>query len=407
VSVRFLSCLVTLTSLALTSCEGSALADSLVVADGRVLDVRGGSRTPAVLLQQAGIKADTDDVFLNLGMQVDAAASIPLGDAIRLQIVNPLPVLINGKPVLSASSTVAAAVRNQGYELHAADLLDPPAETPLTRGMVITFTPAIMIRASADGTARQVRSTSGSTGAALADAGLGLQGLDMSHPSEPAPPVDGGEARVTRAAEAMLLDQVVIPYESQISDSAELEFGLEQVTQPGTAGLAVTATRVRRHDGVEVSRQPAPQAVVQEPQDRIVVRGTRLVETTETIDGTSITYWRNQQMYATIYSPCNSATPDGSCSTGTASGRPAGKGVVAVDPGLYAFLNGQRLYIPGYGFAVIGDVGGGYIIEQNLGISRYKWIDLGFDDNNIQDMTGWVSVYFLAPAPASVPDVLR
>ena len=40
-------------------------------------------------------------------------------------------------------------------------------------------------------------------------------------------------------------------------------------------------------------------------------------------------------------------------------------------------------------------------------ISRYKWIDLGFDDDDIQDMTGWISVYFLAPAPASMPDVLR
>ena len=210
-----------------------------------------------------------------------------------------------------------------------------------------------------------------------------------------------------RVTESLILEQQTIPYESLTTESADVEFGVEQVMQPGRPGLAVTTTRLRRQDGTEISRQTAQRSVVMEPEDRVVLRGTKLVERTETIDGVSLTYWRNLQMYATIYSPCNSGTGDGSCSSGTASGRPAGKGVVAVDPSMYAFLNGQRLYIPGYGFAVVGDIGGGYIIEQNLGISRYKWIDLGFDDNNIQDMTGWVSVYFLAPAPSSIPDVLR
>jgi 3D (Asp-Asp-Asp) domain-containing protein len=139
----------------------------------------------------------------------------------------------------------------------------------------------------------------------------------------------------------------------------------------------------------------------------LVVRGTKIVDKATTVDGVSLSYWYTTQMYATVYSPCNSGTADGSCSTGTASGLRAGKGVVAVDPALFAVLNGQRLYIPGYGHAVIGDVGGGYIVEQNLGISRYKWIDLGFDDNNIQDMTGWITVYFLSPAPAAIPDVLK
>ena len=39
--------------------------------------------------------------------------------------------------------------------------------------------------------------------------------------------------------------------------------------------------------------------------------------------------------------------------------------------------------------------------------SRVIGIDLGFDDNNMPDMTGWVTVYFLAPAPATIPDALK
>ena len=140
-------------------------------------------------------------------------------------------------------------------------------------------------------------------------------------------------------------------------------------------------------------------------QTQIVTTGSKIVVKTATVDGVTIEYWRAYEMYATIYSPCNSGTSG--CSYGTASGLTAGKGVVAVDPDMYSYLQGQRIYVPGYGFAVIGDLGGGYILEDLLGISRYRWIDLGFDDDNIVDMTGWLTVYFLAPAPTSVPPVMQ
>jgi 3D (Asp-Asp-Asp) domain-containing protein len=302
---------------------------------------------------------------------------------------------------------VGEALRESGLALFAADFLDPPAETRIAAGMLISVTNAATLQVSADGTVQPLLTLDPRLGPAMADAGIPLQGLDLASPSETQLAADLREAHLTRVTESVQLSQEPVPFDNQTTDSADLELGIEQVLQPGLPGLAVASTRIRREDGTQVSSETSPQTVVVEPQDRLVVRGTKLVEKTETVDGVSITYWRSLQMYATVYSPCNSGTADGSCSSGTASGRPAGKGVVAVDPGLYAYLNGQRLYIPGYGFAVVGDIGGGYIIEQNLGISRYKWIDLGFDDNNIEDLTGWVPVYFLAPAPASVPDVLK
>jgi hypothetical protein len=109
-------------------------------------------------------------------------------------------------------------------------------------------------------------------------------------------------------------------------------------------------------------------------------------------------------MYATIYSPCTRAQ---ACSYSTASGLRAGRGVVALDRSMYSYLQGARIYIPGYGHAVVGDIGGGYLLEESIGVSRYRWIDLGFNDNNIVEMSGWLTVYFLAPVPASIPPVMQ
>ena len=55
------------------------------------------------------------------------------------------------------------------------------------------------------------------------------------------------------------------------------------------------------------------------------------------------------------------------------------------------------MYVTGYGFGVIGDVGGG--------ISGTPWIDLGFDEESFktQAFVGWVTMYLLMPAPANVP----
>jgi 3D (Asp-Asp-Asp) domain-containing protein len=231
--------------------------------------------------------------------------------------------------------------------------------------------------------------------------------LDVSEHGDGASLPAQTRLRLTRVSETLELDLEPLAFESMYQDSAEIDLGLENVLEPGRAGVAVTRTRVQYRDGVETSRETEPKAVVLPPQDAVILRGSRIAENSAIVDGVTLQYWRVLQMYATVYSPCNSGTPDGSCSSGTASGLPLGKGVVAMDPGLYAYLNGQRLYIPGYGYATVADVGGGFVIENNLGISRYKWIDLGFDDDNIQDLTGWITVYFLSPAPATIPDALR
>jgi 3D (Asp-Asp-Asp) domain-containing protein len=143
---------------------------------------------------------------------------------------------------------------------------------------------------------------------------------------------------------------------------------------------------------VQVSQQSESESIVRPPQDRILGIGTKIVIRTATVDGVTIEYWRALNLYATAYSPCRSMTPSGACSYGTSSGLRAGKGVVAMVYPWYILFGFEHVYVPGYGQAVIGDVGG---------IGGHYWIDLGYDDDNFVGWSQMVTVYFLTPVPAN------
>ena len=115
---------------------------------------------------------------------------------------------------------------------------------------------------------------------------------------------------------------------------------------------------------------------------------------TRTPDGT-IEYWRKIRVRATSYSPCRLGTGDNRCSYTTASGARLAKGIVAVSLKWFRMMRGQRVYIPGYGFGVIGD----------YGALPGMWIDLGFDEETFEQgaIVGSVDMYFLTPIPATIP----
>jgi hypothetical protein len=249
-----------------------------------------------------------------------------------------------------------------------------------------------------------IRSAARTVGGVLAEAGIPLMGLDTSSPPESEAPPPDGQIRVTRIHESFEVTIESIPFEEEVTYSPDVPFGQSETIQPGVEGVSMIRERIRYEDGVEVSRTTEEQNILREPQARIVQSGEKIVLAPV---GGSIPYdyWYATEMFASVYSPCESGT--GGCSYGTASGARAGYGIVAVDYSIYSYLAGMQVYIPGYGVATIGDTGGGPIIETAFGVPRTKWIDLGFNDGQIVDMTGWVTVYFLAPAPAEIPYFLK
>ena len=401
---RWLACSILLLTV---SCQPQT--SSITILDGgQIFHVTSTEEIPLVVLTQNGFSPQPADRILLNGQPVALDQPFPPSNFIQLQLRRAVDVTLvtpQGEQALRSSAfTVGQALSEAGFELTVNDRITPPAESALTSELVIQFTPAREVTILGGGTAITLRTSAQTVGEALAEAGIPLVGLDTSSPleSEAIPP--DGQIRVVRVRESVSVALEPIPFEVEVVDSVDVAFGEEETLQPGVDGIAMVRTRIRYEDGVEVSRETEDRSVMREPVKRIMASGSKIVLAPA---GGEIPYeyWYATEMYASVYSPCASGT--GGCSYGTASGARAGYGIVAVDYSIYSYLAGMQVYIPGYGLATIGDTGGGPIIETAFGVPRTKWIDLGFNEGEMRNMTGWVTVYFLAPAPAEVPYFLK
>ena len=369
----------------LFACQPATARVTLLV-DGQARNVTADNATASEILAQAGITFSASDKVLVNGVVQNLNQTLSQTGAVTVQLLRAVPVTLiapHGQVTLNTSApTVAGVILEAGMPLTARDRIEPSAETAVSAGMLIHITPAREFTVSVAGRTFNTRSAASTIGQALAEVGIPLMGLDQSTPSEfEALPADG-QIRIVRISESTSTALKIIPYEVQLIVTSDLPAPQQEVLEPGQAGLTLTRTRTRYADGAEVSRTIESESILSLPVPRVV----------------RSSYWAAKQMYATSYSPCRSGVS--SCLYGTSLGLPVKRGVVAMYYDWYIALGGERVYIPGYGEAIIADVGGGFPDDR-------PWIDLGFSDDDYEAWSGWVTVYFLAPAPANIPWFLQ
>jgi resuscitation-promoting factor RpfB len=367
--------------------------------DGQLRPIGGLDRTPGQLMAKAGIALEKDDRLLWNGESVGVDSQLPVGTPIVLRILHPLPITLelSGKQqkVLSHGPTAARVLWDAGVRIGPGDLLSPDPGSQLEPDMSITYQPAKPLVIQVEGKKFHIRSAAATVGAALAETGLALQGLDYSQPADNQPLPENGQIRVVHVREEILLFQTLIPFDSQFAPNPEVELDQRSASQPGHYGVQVTRERVHYEDGQEVSRATDSDWTAANPIPQTLGYGTKVVTRSENIPGGTIEYWRKIHVRATSYSPCRLGTADNHCSYTTASGARLTKGIIGVSLKWFRMMRGQRVYIPGYGYGTIAD----------YGAVSGMWIDLGFDEENFEQdaIVGWVDMYFLTPVPATIP----
>lgn len=388
-------------TLFLFTCQPDTSLTVTIIDYDKTLTLETKERVPSAILSQAGLTLNADDHILVNGLLI--TADQPTSNSpVTLQIRRAVSITISSprgeQTIRTSALTVGEALQEAGVQLSADDKADPGFNSPIPNSpFIIHYSPSSRLTVTADGETLQIRSSARTVGEALAEAGFPLLGSDYSLPAEDEElPLDG-QLKVVRVNESLLLTQRPIPFGSELVASADVPLDQTQILQPGETGLSVERIRVRYEDGREISRATESKTVVRPPRTRVLGYGTKIDIKTAVVDGVTIEYWRAVEMYATAYSPCRSGGDR--CYPGTSSGKKLAKGSVALRYNWYLAMGGQPLYIPGYGFATVDDVCGGCVGRP--------WIDLGYSDDDYQQWSSWVTVYFLTPVPATVIYVLE
>jgi 3D (Asp-Asp-Asp) domain-containing protein len=164
-----------------------------------------------------------------------------------------------------------------------------------------------------------------------------------------------------------------IPFDIHYEDDPTANIGTFQTVQEGQTGEEIKTIKITYYQDTEFEREIV-KVEREEPKSKIITRGTKeILANLQTPQG-EITYKAKLRVWATSYDKnCRG------CNETTATGMKTGYGVIAVDPNVIPL--GSRVYVPGYGLGVAGDVGGGV---------KGAMVDLGFDDVK----NGWWSSRF-------------
>jgi len=291
--------------------------------------------------------------------------------------------------LVTSARSVGGALLEAGIRLAAADVVKPPLRNWLSSGSVIEVQRSIPLTVKVDGQVVSSHTHHREVMSVIDELGITLEGKDYTIPDLAASLEAQDQIEVVRVREEYEFSDEIIPFDSVTQLTNEIEIDQIAVIQSGVPGILRRRTLVQSENGVEVSRFPAGESIAQQPINEVVGYGTNIiVRTVDTPDG-ALEYWRVVPMRVTAYSAATSGKERSHPTYGiTASGVPAGFGVVAVDPTIVPFRS--YVYVPGYGTGFAGDTGGGV---------KGRFIDLGYDDGQIVTWNGYVDVYYLTPVP--------
>jgi resuscitation-promoting factor RpfB len=279
----------------------------------------------------------------------------------------------------STGLTVGQALADVGIRLGPYDRANLPANTELTPGLHVYVSYATQVHLVIGEKETVVFTHADTVGRMLREQGIQLEDGDWVFPAEDRAILHGLTITLTTVRHEREYVDTIIDYDTVYVYDEDLAQGVEWLIEPGSEGYVRREYEVKRVNGEERSRELVAEKVVL-PESQVVAIGTYVPPTpapppaapppppaaSSGLTMGELDCSRIINVWATYYTAA-SAGGSGITFTGT----PVYKGIVAVDPNVIPL--GTEMYIPGYGFGIAADTGGG--------VKGYH-IDVAFGEND-------------------------
>lgn len=273
--------------------------------------------------------------------------------------------------VQTHATSVDAFLAERGIARRPEDQVSTSPAAELREGSAIAYRPAVDVSLILDGESRQIRTPAATVGELLAAQQVGIGQRDRLTPAASTTLKPGSVINLTRVTS--WLERVRTRIAPPVTHKYDIAMapGTQRIVDPGAAGTKETTVAVLQPNGAAPPKRMFLAArVLRLPRARVVADGVGdAVAVSQIVRRGFVGTIRLADAALSMVATAYTAGCFG-CSGLTASGRPAGQGVVAVDPRVIPL--GTHLFIPGYGRALAGDTGGAI---------RGNRIDLGFESN--------------------------
>jgi uncharacterized protein YabE (DUF348 family)/3D (Asp-Asp-Asp) domain-containing protein len=359
----------------------------LVEVDGQTLGWRTRARSIENLLSEMDVTVSPYDAIRYNGIEVRPEEALVPEETISLNIKRAVPVSINedGRLLVLQSSRddLAAVLADAGIELGPADEVFPEPTSPVVSGMQVQVKHAKAINLRTGSNVRTIYTQKPTLREALAEIGITVGEDDRVEPDADAAVSNNMTARLVRVTGQTLYEREPVRRKTvlKLDDSMS---GYHTRRVEGRDGVRVDEYRIVIEDGVESEKTFVKSFFEPEVADNVVYFSPDAAENVGFVPGLTIV--ESRRVYATWYNPASAGKPRSDASYNvTRTGTDVQRGTIAVDPNVIPL--GTRLFVPGYGFGIAADTGGGIIGD---------WIDLGYPDGVPVDWhTGWVEIFIL------------
>jgi resuscitation-promoting factor RpfB len=240
--------------------------------DGKVTSVQTFGGTVGQVVKTANVELKPAD---RVSPSIDA--TVQDGTVINVNMAKEVKVSLDGseKTVNTTAQDVAGLVTELGVASASSVSVPKDAQLAVAGSFVSISTPK-PVSIVADGKVQTATTTAASVGKVLEDAGLTLGANDRTSQPANAPVVNNMVIKVSRVDNSQTaVNTENVPFETEITESAELLKGEKEVTQAGAAGKLEKTYKLVLVDGREASRTLVTEAVTAQPVTEKVTVGTK------------------------------------------------------------------------------------------------------------------------------------